>query len=572
MYVARVPNRNSPPAILLRESYREGGKVKTRTLANLTAWSEPRIAALKRILKGEELVGTDEAFQITRSLPHGHVAAVRGTLRKIGLHKMLGVRRSRQRDLVEAMIVARILDASSKLATCQGLVDETATSSLGKELGVEDTSTTELYEALDWLLSRQPAIEKKLAAAHLMEGGTALYDLSAAQFEGRTCPLAKRGHPRGFKRGMLQVNFGLLCAPEGQPVSISVYPGNTGDPATVRDQVERIQGDFGLDSVVLVGDRGMLTAKRIREDLKPNDMMWLTSMRAPQVRKLLEAEAFQMSIFDEQNLAEISHDSVPGERLVVCKNPLLAENRERKRNEMLNALETQLLKIQAATQRKNRPLKGKDRIGVRLGKTLKRSKMGKHFDFTIEDDSFSYTRSQERIDKEAALDGIYVIRTNVPDNQLTTEQVVSRYKDLQHVERAFRTMKTVDLHVRPIYHRDSDRVRAHIFLCMLAYYVEWHMRQALLPVLFDDHDREAAAKKPSSVVAPKQRSDAALNKAKSKRTHDGWPVLSFRKTLQNLATITQNQVVAPVAKLEYTKLSQPTDYQNHLLTLLGVKL
>ncbi len=473
MYVTAIPNRNSPPAVLLRESYREDGRVKNRTLANLSKWPAEKVANLKRVLKGEHLVSIDETFDIVRSRPHGHVAAVMGTLRKLGLHKLLGTRRSRARDLVEAMIVARILHPCSKLATARGVDSATTTSTLGEELALGDIDVHELYEALDWLLSRQQAIEKRLAALHLKEGGLALYDLSATYFEGRTCPLAKLGYPRGSKKGKLQVNFGLLCGPQGRPISVHVYPGNTGDPSTVGDQVRKLQGDFGLQSVILVGDRGMLTAARIREDLQPNGMEWVTSLRAPQIRKLVEAEAFQLSLFDKQHLAEVTHSSYPGERLIICKNPLLAAERKRKRNAMLDATEKKLEKLQSATQREKRALKGKDKIGVRVGRVLARSKMAKHFRLTIEENAFSFERNTDRIEKEARLDGIYVLRTNVKTEALSPQDVVASYKNLHYVERAFRCTKTVDLHVRPIHHHKEERVRAHIFLCMLAYYVEW---------------------------------------------------------------------------------------------------
>jgi len=572
MYVAVVPNRNSPPAILLRESYRENGKVKNRTLANLSKWSPEKIDNLKRVLKGERLVSVDEAFDIVRSLPHGHVAAVRGTLRKLGVHKLLGARWSRNRDLVEAMIVARILAPCSKLATTRELDGGTAASTLGEELELGDVDVHEFYGALDWLHSRQKPIEAKLAARHLEEGGLALYDLSATYFEGRTCSLAKLGYPRGSKKGKLQVNFGLLCEPEGRPISVHVYPGNTGDPSTVVDQVHKIQNDFGLRSVVLVGDRGMLTAARIREDLEPKGMQWVTSLRAPQIRQLVEGDAFQLSLFDEQDLAEITHTSFPGERLIVCKNPLLADERKRKRNAMLDSTEIKLEKLRAATQRKRRPLMGKDKIGVRVGRVLAGSKMGKHFQLTIEENSFSFTRDVDNIEREARLDGIYILRTNVPAEKLCSEEVVVAYKKLHYVERAFRCTKTVDLHVRPIHHRNENRVRAHIFLCMLAYYVEWHMRRALAPLLFDDHDKEQGNNRRNSVVSPAMRSKSAFRKAATKTTDEGMPVHSFQTLLTDLATLTRNRVVAEGTGLEFDKTARPTPVQARALELLNLTL
>lgn len=572
MYVTKVPNRNSPPAILLRESYREDGKVKNRTLANLTGWSAARVEALKRVLRNEPVVGVDETFEIVRSRPHGHIAAVRGTLRKLGVHKLLASRASRKRDLVEAMIVARLVDPRSKLATARGLDDASGFSSLGAELGLATVDVHELYDALDWLLSRKPAVEKALAKQHLTTGDLALYDLSSTWFEGRRCGLAKLGYPRGGGRGKLQVNFGLLCAGNGCPVAVEVFAGNVGDPGTVGAQVDKVRTRFGLNSVVFVGDRGMLTSARIREDLKPNDMDWISSLRAPQIRKLEAAGAFQLSLFDEQDLAEVTHESFPGERLIVCKNPLLARERERKRNELLAATEKKLLALRDATQRTVRPLTGKEKIGVRLGRVLERSKMGKHFRLEITEDSFSFHRKEESIRAEAALDGIYVIRTSVDSERLSAADVVGAYKALHHVERAFRSHKTVDLQVRPIHHRDSDRVRAHFLLCFLSYYVEWHMRRALAPLLFDDHDRKAAAAKRRSIVAPAQRSDAALKKAASKRTEEDLPVHSFRTLLADLATITRNTVRSEATGLEFERTTRPTPLQKRALELLEVRL
>jgi transposase len=573
MYVTKVPNRNSPPAILLRESYRENGKVKNKTLANLSSWPEEKVSALQRVLKGETLVSIEDTFDIVRSLPFGHVTAVRGTLRRLGLHKVLGARRSRHRDIIEAMIVARILDPASKLATTRELHDASATSVLGEELELGDVGVHELYNAMDWLLTRQKAIEKTLAARHLEEGSVALYDLSATHFEGRTSPLGKRGYPRGSKKGKLQVNFGLLCDVEGRPISVSVYPGNTSDPATVGDQVQKLRKDFGLRSVVMVGDRGMLTAARIREDLAPNEgMQWVTSLRAPQIRKLAEGDAFQLSFFDEHDLAEFTHPTFPGERLVICKNPLLEAERKRKRDAMLVDTEKKLAKVQAATQREKRALKGKDKIGIKVGRVLERSKMGKHFTLKIEQGSFTFERDEESIEREARLDGLYILRTNVSAEVMDSEKVVSTYKQLHHVERAFRCTKTVDLHIRPIHHCKEERVRTHIFLCMLAYYVEWHMRRSLAPLLFDDHDKERAAARRTTIVSPAVRSEEALAKAASKRTEEDLPVHSFQTLLAHLATLTRNKVVSKATGLEFERLTRPTPTQAKALELLEVSL
>lgn len=572
MYVTVVPNRNSPPAVLLRESYREDGKVKNRTLSNLSKWPDEKVAALTRVLKGERLVSIKEAFEIQRSLPHGHVVAVRGVLRRLGLHKLFAARRSRSRDLVEAMVVARILHPGSKLATARGVDDITAFSSLGDELELGEVEVHELYEALDWLLTRQPTIEKQLASRHLHEGSLALYDLSATHFEGRTCPLAKLGYPRGSKKGKLQVNFGLLCGPEGRPVAVHVYPGNTADPATVNDQVLKVKDHFGLTSVVFVGDRGMLTAARIREDLKPNGMDWVTSLRAPQIRKLVDDGAFQLSLFDEKDLAEVTHASFPGERLIVCKNPLLAAERDRKRKAMLADTQRKLEKVCEATQRDKRPLKGKDMIGIRVGRIIERSKMGKHFSVTITETRCSFERDETSIQQESRLDGIYILRTSVAPERLDSEQVVAAYKNLHHVERAFRCTKTVDLHVRPIHHRKEDRVRAHIFLCMLAYYVEWHLRRELAPLLFDDHNKRAAAARRRTIVAPAQRSQEALGKAASKTTLEDLPVHSFQTLLRDLATIVKNYVASEATGLEFVRITRPTPLQAKALQLLQLSV
>ena len=575
MFIAKVPNRTSPPAYLLRESYREDGKVKSRTLANLTCLPAAAREALRRALRGETLVPVEEAFTIVRSRPHGHVAAVLGALKGLGLDRLLHSRRSRQRDLVVAMIVARLIGAEgakSKLAACRGMQELTMTSSLADVLGLGQVEVHELYDALDWLLERQHAIERKLADRHLEEGGRALYDLSAVTVEGRTCPLAALGYARGSKKGKRQINFGMLCDRQGRPVAIRVYRGNTSDPATVADQVETLRRRFGLDDCVVVGDRGMLTAARIREDLEPADLGWITSLRAPQIRKLVEQEAFQLSLFDEQDLAEIEHDSYPGERLVVCKNPLLAEERARKRTAMLADTEARLQEVVEATQRTKRPLRGKAPIGVRVGKVLARSKMGKHFTLTIEDDRLSFQRNEERIREEAALDGIYILRTSVPEEELSTDAVVEAYKELAKVERAFRTLKSADIQVRPIHHRAPDRVRAHFLLCMLTYYVEWHVRCLLAPLLFTEHDPEAAKAARGSVVRSAQRSPSARAKDATKQTEEGLPVHSFPTLLRDLATIVRNHVVTGIEGVEFDRITEPTELQARAFELLGVQL
>src|SRR6266446_3627438 len=544
MYVESVPNRNSPPAILLRESSRTGGKIVKRTLANLSSWPAAQIDALRRVLKRESLVSPADAFQILRASPHGHVAAALGTLRRLGLEPILSRSRGPERDLVVAMIVARILEPASKLATARGFHPETATSSLAAVLGLDDAiDETQLYRSLDWLLQRQQSIENALAKRQLSEGCLVLYDVSSTYFEGRHCTLARFGHSRDERSGNLQIVFGLLTNSEGCPVAVEVFEGNTGDPKTVASQVSKLRQRFQLTQVVLVGDRGMLTSARIREDLKPQEgLQWISALKSVQIQQLVTGGALQLSLFDQHDLAEIRHPSYPGERLIACRNPLLAEERKRKRKELLEATEKQLNKIVAATQRKKKPLRGRRDIGLAVGRILGRYKMGKHFRLFIEEDGFRCERKPDNIEREAALDGIYVIRTSVPAETLSSEKVVERYKGLSDVERAFRSLKSVDLKIRPIYHYLADRVRAHVFLCMLAYYVEWHMRRALAPILFDDHDKTAADKKRVSIVAPAQRSPAAQSKARTKRTEQGRTVHSLQTLLADLATLTINRI------------------------------
>lgn len=577
MYVATVPNRNSPPAILLRESYRENGKVKTRTLANLSHLPSHQIQALRLALSGSLPApgrSLPDSFRITRSLPHGHVAAVLGSLRQLQLDSLLDPRPSRQRDLVIAMIVARILEPASKLATARGLHADTLHHSLGEVLQLDSADEGELYQAMDWLLPRQARLEQQLAQRHLSNGGLVLYDLTSTYFEGRHCPLAKLGHCRDDKSGKLQIVFGLLTNGAGCPVAVEVFEGNTGDPRTVAQQVQKLREGFGLSDVVLVGDRGMITSARIRQDLPASSgIQWITALRASQIQKLATAGHLQMSLFDQTDLVEIAHPDFAGERLIACFNPLLAEERARKRPELLAATEKQLEKIAAATRRPKRPLRGKQNIGVRVGKILNRYKMGKHFQLHIEDDSFSYQRKTANIEREQSLDGIYIIRTSVPKEALSSEQVVASYKSLSSVERAFRSLKSVDLHVRPIHHRLADRVRAHILLCMLAYYVEWHMRQRLAPILFDEDDKPQAQAARKSIVAPAQRSPSAELKALTKRTSEGSKVHSFQTLLGDLATIVKNKI-QPTDKniAAFDLLTQPTAIQQRTFDLLGVPL
>lgn len=569
MYVDVVPNRNSPPAILLRESWREGKKVRKRTLANLSSWPPEKVQALRKLLKDVPLVEAQEAMQIERSWLHGHVAAVLGTLRKSGLERRIHSRKSRQRELVVAMIVARILDPRSKLATARGFDQD---SSLAQVLDLGPVETDELYEAMDWLLERQPKIEKNLAREHLQEGAFVLYDLSSTYFEGRTCPLARIGYSRDGKKNRLQIVFGLITDAEGRPVSVEVFSGNTADPATLANRVDTLREGFGLSQVILVGDRGMITSARIREDLAPHDLQWITSLRGPAICKLVEEEeALQLSLFDERDLVEIEAQSYPGERLIVCRNPLLAAERARKREELLLCTERELDKIVRATQRDSRPLRGSGVIGVRVGKVLNRFKMSKHFELHIAEDEFRYERKTSAIEAEAQLDGLYVIRTSVSKETLSAEEAVGAYKKLSRVERAFRCLKTSSLEVRPIYHRLEDRVRAHVFLCTLAYYVEWHLRRKLAPLLFQDSDPEAGAARRLSPVEPAKRSETAERKAHTQQTEHGHPVHSFRDLLKVLSSLTRNRVRSTAApEHPFVTYSQPTALQQEAFDLLGI--
>ncbi len=570
MYVESVPNRQSPPAILLRESSRIDGRVVKRTLANLSAWPAGQVDALRRLLKGESLVSPSDAFQIQRSAPHGHVAAALGTVRHIGLPPILSRSPGSERDLVVAMIVARILEPSSKLATARGFHPDTATSSLAAVLGLDHAiEETQLYRALDWLLERQPSIENALAKRHLTEGSLVLYDVSSTYFEGRHCPLAHFGHSRDERSGNPQIIFGLLTDSEGCPVAVEVFEGNTGDPKTVASQVSKLRQRFHLKQVILVGDRGMLTSARIREDLKPLEgIEWISALKSIQIQSLVQSGQLQLSLFDQHDLAEIQHPSYPGERLIACRNPLLAEERIRKRNELLQSTEKQLKKIVEATQRKRRPLRGRKEIGLAVGKILGRYKMGKHFSLFIEENRFRCERKQNSIEREAALDGIYVIRTSVPKETLSSEKVVGHYKRLSDVERAFRSLKSVDLKIRPIYHHLANRVKAHVFLCVLSYYVEWHMRRALAPMLFDDDDPQTAEAARKTIVSPAERSPKAKSKDGLKRTAEGLPVHSFQTLLKDLATLTRNEV--RVGEQTLQMLSTPTPVQQRALTLLKV--
>jgi transposase len=575
MYIENVPNRNSPPCTLLRESYREQGRVKKRTIANLSTWPAHLVEGLRGLLKGGLVVDTvGESFDVVRTRPHGHVAAVLGSLRAVGLDGIIGEKETAEHALSVAMIVARLIDPQSKLATARGLGEETMFSSLGEMLGVESAKEDELYEAMDWLAERQESIEAKLAARHLHNGSLVLYDVTSTYFEGRTCPLAKLGHNRDGKKGKLQIVFGILCTVEGCPVAVEVFSGDTGDPSTVQKGIAKVRDRFGLERVIMVGDRGLITEARIREELRPVEgLEWITALRAAQIRKLVESGSLQLSLFDEQDLGEITTPAYPGERLVVCRNPVLAEQRARKREELLKATERELQKIVDATCRPKRRLKGKGKIALKVGKVINKFKVGKHFHLTFGEEEFSFQRKESHIATEAALDGIYVVRTSLTSDRLQARGVVRAYKQLSVVERAFRSYKSIDLKVRPIHHRLERRVRAHVFLCMLAYYVEWHMRAALAPILFDDDDPQSAQAQRTSIVAPAKRSASAETKAKRKRTKDDFPVHSFRTLLKDLATICKNRIQPRLPDAPaFEKITIPTPLQQRAFQLLRVKL
>jgi Transposase DDE domain len=572
MYIEAVPNRNSPPAILLRESYREGGKVRKRTLCNLSDWPTAYTEGLRGVLKGGTVIPAErDAFTVIRSLPHGHAAAALGTARKIGLDRILDPGSDRCRDLILALLVGRIIDPASKLATARALSPATAASSLGELLGLGEVDEDELYHALDWLLERQPAIEATLAKRHLINGTLVLYDVSSSYMEGRCCPLAKRGYSRDGRKGTLQIVYGLLCAPDGCPIAIEVFAGNTADPMTLATQIEKLKQRFNLDHVVLVGDRGMITQARINEDIKSAGLDWISSLRAPAIRELVEGGALQLSLFDQRDMASITAPDFPGERLVVCRNPDLAAQRTRKREDLLAATERDLAPIRAAVARKRDPLRGTAEIALAVGKVINKHKMSKHFDLDITDTAFNFARKTAEIAAEAATDGVYVIRTSLPKEVFDDAATVHSYKSLGFVERAFRCIKTVDLQVRPVYHRLADRVRAHVFLCMLAYYLEWHMRQRLAPMLFDDTDKETADALRASVVAQAQRSPAAVQKQTTGRTPDGLPVHSFQSLLTDLATVARNTITTAITpNYPLTVVTRPTAIQHKAFQLLGV--
>ncbi len=567
MHIEAVPNRASHPTILLRQSYREGKRVRKRTLANLTSLPPEAIEAIKRTLRGEKLVSCDQAFAIERSIPHGHVKALLGTIRKIGLDTIIASRRSRQRDLVIAMIAERLLHGCSKLASTRLWHSTT----LAEELSVRDADVDELYEAMDWLLAGQERIEKKLAARHLREGAQVFYDVSSSYYEGRACPLARHGHNRDGKKGRPIIVYGVLTDRDGCPVAVQVYPGNTGDPSTVGDQVDKLRERFGISRVVLVGDRGMLTQTQIEKLKAYPQLGWISALRSTSIRKLVETKELQLSLFDKQDLAEISSDEFPGERLIACFNPLLADERARKRTDLLLATEDKLQRIaKQVARRTKRPLLT-DEIALKVGKIINRHKVGKHFNLHIEDGVFRWEGNEASIEQEAGLDGIYVIRTSEPKKRLSAEDTVRSYKNLGQVEQVFRCFKGIDIRVRPIYHRDDPRVRAHVFLCLLAYYVEWHMRRALGSVLFDDEEL-TANRKTRDAVAKAEPSASARRKKSQRTTSDGLRVHSFHTLLQELGTLCRNRcrIQADPSGSTFTQDTQPTPLHARVFQLLGV--
>jgi transposase len=563
MHIDGVPNRTSRPTYLLRESYRVGKKVRKRTLANLSTLSDEQIEAIRAVLSGQTVRPVEELLQATQSRSHGAVQAVRVAMQRLGFEALIASRSSPERDAVCAMVAARVLAPHTKLATTRWW----HTTTLADEYGVLDADEMDLYGAMDWLLERQTAIQKKLAARHLSEGALALYDLSSSYFEGRCCPLAKIGYSRDGKRNTPQVNYGLLTNRSGCPVAISVYEGNTSDASTLMPQVTQLREQFGLERLVLVGDRGMISHKAIGELRTLEGLAWITALKSTQIRALVEGGELQLGLFDERNLFEFSDPQFPGERLMACRNVDLGKLRAHKREALLAATEKELEKVR--TRIDNGSLVGRDKIGVRVGKVVNKYKVAKHFALTIEENGFEFKRLADQIAAEAALDGLYVIRTSVPTNQMSSDEAVRSYKALAEVERAFRSMKTIDLHIRPIHHRLENRVRAHIFLCMLAYYVEWHMREAWRELMFADEDLDA--KKHRDPVAAATRSDAALEKVFTRKLKDGSSVHSFRTLLADLSTIVRNTCqarVGPRSGATFQMTTLPNPAQARALQLL----
>jgi transposase len=580
MFIERVPNRDSPPAVLLRESYRdEHGRAQKRTLANLSKLPGDVIEGLKALLKGGTVIGTGPGeLEIERSLPHGHVAAALEMIRRLALDRLIlstakDPASRRHCDLAVAMMVDRLITPRSKLGFVRAVDRESEISSLGTVLNLGKVKEREAYEALDWLLERQTRIENGLARRHLQDGVLVLYDVTSSYFEGRRCPLARYGHSRDHRRDRPQIVYGLLCTREGLPLAVEVFEGNTADPSTLRAQVEKVKDRFAISRIVLVGDRGMITSARIRDDLRPAGVDWITCLRAPAIQALAQDDGpLQLSLFDERDLAEISApDMFPGERLIVCRNRDLAAERARKREELLVATERELARVHEQVCRKHSRLKDAADIGMAVGAVLNRKKMAKHFDVEIANHHLSWQRRIEQIAEEERLDGIYVLRTSMPAKHLDAAETVQAYKDLARVERTFRSLKTVDLEIRPIRHWMADRVRAHVFLCMLAYHVEWHLREALAPLLFHDTDLAAARAERTSPVARTEPSETVKAKKATKHSPDGHPIMGFADLMAHLGTLTRNTMRVPLRpKHRFTLYAKPTPLQQAAFRLLDL--
>ena len=563
MHIDAVPNREARPTYLLRESFREGMRVRKRTLANLSTLSDEQIEAIRRVLRGEPLCAPAALFEVVGSRPHGHVQAVAVAMQRLQVERLLAARPSRERDGVCAMIAARVLAPHTKLATARWW----HTTTLADDFGVAQADEDDLYAAMDWLLAHQDTIQKKLAARHLADGGLVLYDLSSSYFEGTRCPLAKLGYNRDGRKGLLQVNYGLLTDARGCPVAVSVYEGNVADSLTLMPEVRRLRETFGIEHLVLVGDRGMISHQAIDEMRQTEAIGWITALKSASIRALVEQGHLQLGLFDERNLFELTSPEYPGERLVACRNPQLAALRSHKREELLRATEESLRKIQARVQAGK--LAGADTIGLRVGRVINQYKVAKHFALEIGASTFGFARQTDRIAAEAALDGVYIIRASLRSTRMDAADCVRHYKALANVERAFRCLKTVDLKVRPIHHRLADRVRAHILLCMLAYYVEWHMREAWRELMFADTEQQAKATR--DPVAPAKRSTGALVKVERHRLEDGTPAHSFSTLLAELATIVRNACRTPAAGAEaptFDVLTTASPKQQRALDLL----
>jgi len=577
MYIERVPNRNSPPAVLLREAWRENGKTKKRTIANLSSLPDETVEAVRSALKGDvvpaalAIAEPEKRVEITNLRQHGHVAAIIAIIKRSGLLQAIDRKPSRERDIVVAMIADRLLHGDSKLATARHCQTETAATSLGELLSLEDLDEHECYRAMDWLLERQGPIQKKLAKKHLADGGPVLFDLSSSYFEGHTCPLAKHGYSRDKRGDLPQVNYGMYCNAQGIPIGVEVLAGNENDHVAFPKAVQRVRNDFGRQNVIFVGDRGMISGKAIDDYLRGEDgTQWITALGSGAIAKLQRQGSIQLSLFDEHDLVSITHPDYPDERLLVCRNPLLADERTRKREALLVATEKLLAKVKTKVDRKRKPLRGKSEIGVEVGKMVNRKKVAKHFRIEIDDDRFEYSRDQEKIDTEASLDGLYTIRSNVEAREMSDEQVVGHYKNLASVERAFRSLKSIDLRVRPIHHRLADRVRSHIFLCMLAYYIERQLRVALAPLMFVDEEKPPAATR-DSIVSPAERSDSAKHKDATRRNAAGFRLSSFRDILESLSAITRSTVnIAGHPNGRFQATSRPTHYQQEIIRHLGL--